>query len=119
MNAWNDIEHGFGPARATQYTASDADQLAAALYKLFHGRYVKNDNGHVITLSDGTHLTITLGDGNTPGITSHTASANDDNQDTLTHPRAAPTPIASLAHAPEEARKGKRPSHTRPGGAFA
>ena len=58
MNTWNDIEHGFGPARATQYTASDTDQLAAALYKLFHGRYVKSDNGHVITLTDGTHLTI-------------------------------------------------------------
>ena len=64
MNTWNDIEHGFGPARATQYTASDADQLAAALYKLFHGRYVKSDNGHVITLSDGTSLTIVLADGN-------------------------------------------------------
>ena len=67
MNTWNDIEHGFGPARATQYTISDADQLAATLYKLFHGRYVKNDNGHVITLSDGTSLTITLGDSNTTG----------------------------------------------------
>lgn len=67
MNTWNDIEHGFGPARATQYTASDTDQLAATLYKLFHGRYVKNDNGHIITLSDGTHLTITLADGNTTG----------------------------------------------------
>lgn len=65
MNTWNDIEHGFGPVRATQYTASDTDQLAATLYKLFHGRYVTSDNGHVITLSDGTHLTITLGDGNT------------------------------------------------------
>lgn len=64
MNTWNDIEHGFGPARATQYTISDADQLAATLYKLFHGRYVKSDNGHVITLSDGTSLTITLADGN-------------------------------------------------------
>ena len=67
MNTWNDIEHGFAPARATQYTISDADQLAATLYKLFHGRYVNNDNGHVITLSDGTSLTITLGDSNTPG----------------------------------------------------
>lgn len=67
MNTWNDIEHGFAPARATQYTISDADQLAATLYKLFHGRYVKNDNGHVITLSDGTSLTITLGDNNTTG----------------------------------------------------
>lgn len=67
MNTWNDIEHGFGPARATQYTASDTDQLAATLYKLFHGRYVTNDNGHVITLSDGTHLTITLAGGNTTG----------------------------------------------------
>ena len=65
MNTWNDIEHGFGPARATQYTTSDADQLAATLYKLFHGRYVKSDNGHVITLSDGTSLTIVLADGNT------------------------------------------------------
>lgn len=64
MNTWNDIEHGFAPARATQYTASDADQLAADLYKLFHGRYVTSDNGHVITLSDGTSLTIVLADGN-------------------------------------------------------
>lgn len=64
MNTWNDIEHGFGPVRATQYTTSDADQLAATLYKLFHGRYVKSDNGHVITLSDGTSLTIVLADGN-------------------------------------------------------
>ena len=64
MNTWNDIEHGFGPARATQYTTSDTDQLAATLYKLFHGRYVKSDNGHIITLSDGTSLTIVLADGN-------------------------------------------------------
>ena len=64
MNTWNDIEHGFAPARATQYTASDADQLAADLYKIFHGRYVKSDNGHVIILSDGTSLTIVLADGN-------------------------------------------------------
>lgn len=64
MNTWNDIEHGFGPSRATQYTASDTDQLAATLYKLFHGRYVKSDNGHIITLSDGTSLTIVLADGN-------------------------------------------------------
>lgn len=64
MNTWNDIEHGFEPARATQYTTSDTDQLAATLYKLFHGRYVKSDNGHVITLSDGTSLTIVLADGN-------------------------------------------------------
>lgn len=99
MNTWNDIEHGFGPARATQYTASDADQLAAALYKLFHGRYVKSDNGHIITLSDGTHLTITLGDGDTAGVTAHTTSANDDNQDTLTQPRAkADSRIIERAH---------------------
>ena len=84
MNTWNDIEHGFAPARATQYTASDEDQLAVDLYKLFHGRYVTNDNGHVITLSDGTHLTIALGDGNAPGAPAHTASANDGNQDTDT-----------------------------------
>ena len=64
MNTWNDIEHGFAPARATAYTTSDTDQLAADLYKLLHGRYVKSDNGHVITLSDGTSLTITLADGN-------------------------------------------------------
>jgi hypothetical protein len=64
MNTWNDIEHGFAPARATAYTTGDADQLAADLYKLFHGRYVKSDNGHVITLSDGTSLTIALADGN-------------------------------------------------------
>ena len=64
MNTWNDIEHGFAPARATTYTTSDTDQLAADLYKLFHGRYVRHDNGHVVTLSDGTSLTITLADGN-------------------------------------------------------
>ena len=64
MNTWNDIGHGFAPARATAYTTGDADQLAADLYKLFHGRYVKSDNGHVITLSDGTSLTIALADGN-------------------------------------------------------
>lgn len=64
MNTWNDIEHGFAPARATQYTTGDAGQLAADLYKLFHGRYVKSDNGRVITLSDGTSLTIVLADGN-------------------------------------------------------
>lgn len=88
MNTWNDIEHGFAPARATQYTASDEDQLAATLYKLFHGRYVKNDNGHVITLSDGTHLTITLG-GDTAGVTAHTTSANDSNQDAGIQPMRA------------------------------
>lgn len=84
MNTWNDIEHGFGPARATQYTASDADQLAATLYKLFHGRYVKSDNGHVITLSDGTSLTITLGDGNT-GADSASAGAGSYGQDMRAH----------------------------------
>lgn len=78
MNTWNDIEHGFGPARATQYTASDEGQLAAALYKLFHGRYVTSDNGHVITLSDGTHLTITLGDGNTTGENAGTGAHSQD-----------------------------------------
>jgi hypothetical protein len=88
MNTWNDIEHGFGPARATQYTVSDTDQLAATLYKLFHGRYVKSDNGHVITLSDGTHLTITLG-GDTAGVTAHTTSANDSNQDAGIQPMRA------------------------------
>ena len=99
MNTWNDIEHGFGPARATQYTASDEGHLAATLYKLFHGRYVRRDNGHVITLSDGTHLTITLGDGDTAGVTAHTTSANDDNQDTLTQPRAkADRRIIERAH---------------------
>lgn len=99
MNTWNDIEHGFAPARATQYTASDEDHLAATLYKLFHGRYVRRDNGHVITLSDGTHLTITLGDGDTAGVTAHTTSANDDNQDTLTQPRAkADRRIIERAH---------------------
>lgn len=99
MNTWNDIEHGFGPARATQYTVSDENQLAADLYKLFHGRYVTSDNGHVITLSDGTHLTITLGDGNTAGVTSHTTSANDGNQDTLAQPRAkADRRIIERAH---------------------
>ena len=99
MNTWNDIEHGFGPARATQYTVSDEGHLAATLYKLFHGRYVRRDNGHVITLSDGTHLTITLGDGDTAGVTAHTTSANDDNQDTLTQPRAkADRRIIERAH---------------------
>ena len=99
MNTWNDIEHGLGPARATQYTASDEGHLAATLYKLFHGRYVRRDNGHVITLSDGTHLTITLGDGDTAGVTAHTTSANDDNQDTLTQPRAkADRRIIERAH---------------------
>lgn len=89
MNTWNDIEHGFGPARATQYTASDTDQLAATLYKLFHGRYVTSDNGHVITLSDGTHLTITLGDGNTASTFAGGASANDGNQDAGVQPMRA------------------------------
>lgn len=78
MNTWNDIEHGFAPARATDYTTSDTDQLAADLYKLFHGRYVKSDNGHVITLSDGTHLTITLGDGNTTGENAGTGAHSQD-----------------------------------------
>ena len=89
MNTWNDIEHGFGPVRATQYTASDTDQLAATLYKLFHGRYVTSDNGHVITLSDGTHLTITLGDGNTASTFAGGASANDGNQDAGVQPMRA------------------------------
>lgn len=84
MNTWNDIEHGFGPARATQYTASDADQLAATLYKLFHGRYVKSDNGHIITLSDGTSLTITLGDGNM-GADSASTGAGAHGQDMRAH----------------------------------
>lgn len=84
MNTWNDIEHGFGPARATQYTASDADQLAADLYKLFHGRYVKHDNGHIITLSDGTSITITLGDGNT-GADSASTGASAHGQDMRAH----------------------------------
>lgn len=99
MNTWNDIEHGFAPARATQYTASDEDHLAATLYKLFHGRHVRHDNGHVITLSDGTHLTITLGDGDTTGVTTHTTSTNDNNQDTPTQPRAkADKRIIERAH---------------------
>ena len=84
MNTWNDIEHGFGPARATAYTARDADQLAADLYKLFHGRYVKSDNGHVITLSDGRHITITLGDGNT-GAGSASTGAGAHGQDMRAH----------------------------------
>ena len=78
MNTWNDIEHCFAPARATQYTISDENQLAADLYKLFHGRYVTSDNGHVITLSDGTHLTITLGDGNTTGENAVTGAHSQD-----------------------------------------
>ena len=84
MNTWNDIEHGFGPARATQYTASDADQLAATLHKLFHGRYVKSDNGHIITLSDGTSLTIVLADGNT-GADSASTGAGAHGQDMRAH----------------------------------
>ena len=84
MNTWNDIEHGFAPARATQYTVSDTDQLAADLYKLFHGRYVKSDNGHIITLSDGTSLTITLADGNT-GADSVCAGAGAHSQDMRAH----------------------------------
>lgn len=84
MNTWNDIEHSFGPARAAAYTTSDADQLAATLYKLFHGRYVKNDNGHVITLSDGASLTITLGDGNT-GADSASTGAGSYSQDMRAH----------------------------------
>lgn len=84
MNTWNDIEHGFGPARATQYTASDTDQLAADLYKLFHGRYVRHDNGHVIALSDGTSLTIALGDGNT-GADSASTGAGAHSQDMRAH----------------------------------
>lgn len=84
MNTWNDIEHGFAPARATQYTASDTDQLAATLYKLFHGRYVKSDNGHIITLSDGRHITITLGDGNT-GADSASTGAGAHGQDMRAH----------------------------------
>ena len=84
MNTWNDIEHGFGPARATQYTISDENQLAADLYKLFHGRYVTSDNGHVITLSDGTHLTITLADGNT-GADSTSTGAGAHSQDMRAH----------------------------------
>ena len=84
MNTWNDIEHGFGPARATQYTTSDADQLAATLYKLFHGRYVKSDNGHIITLSDGISITITLGDGNT-GADSASTGAGAHGQDMRAH----------------------------------
>lgn len=99
MNMWNDIEHGFGPARATQYTISDEGQLAADLYKLFHGRYIVSDNGHVITLSDGTSLTITLGGGNTPGAPAHTTSANDSNQDALVQQRAkADRRIIERAH---------------------
>ena len=84
MNTWNDIEHGFGPVRATQYTVSDENQLAADLYKLFHGRYVTSDNGHVITLSDGTHLTITLADGNT-GADSTSTGAGAHSQDMRAH----------------------------------
>lgn len=84
MNTWNDIEHGFAPARATAYTASDTDQLAATLYKLFHGRYVKSDNGHVITLSDGRHITITLGDGNM-GADSASTGAGAHGQDMRAH----------------------------------
>ena len=84
MNTWNDIEHGFAPARATQYTASDEGQLAATLYKLFHGRYVTSDNGHIITLSDGTSLTITLGDGNT-GADNASTGAGAHSQDMRAH----------------------------------
>lgn len=89
MNKRKEVEHGFAPCQATTYTTSDTGQLAADLYKLFHGRYVKSDNGHVITLSDGTHLTITLGDGDTAGVTAHTTSANDSNQDAGIQPMRA------------------------------
>jgi hypothetical protein len=88
MNKRKEVEHGFAPCQATTYTTSDTGQLAADLYKLFHGRYVKSDNGHVITLSDGTHLTITLG-GDTAGVTAHTTSANDSNQDAGIQPMRA------------------------------
>lgn len=98
MNKRKEVEHGFAPCQATTYTTSDTDQLAADLYKLFHGRYVRRDNGHVITLSDGTHLTVALG-GDTAGVTAHTTSTNDDNQDTLTQPRAkADRRIIERAH---------------------
>ena len=88
MNKRKEVEHGFAPCQATTYTTSDTDQLAADLYKLFHGRYVKSDNGHIITLSDGTHLTITLG-GDTAGATAHTTNANDSNQDAGIQPMRA------------------------------
>lgn len=88
MNKRKEVEHGFAPCQATTYTTSDTGQLAADLYKLFHGRYVKSDNGHVITLSDGTHLTITLG-GNTTSALAGRASANDSNQDTNEHQACA------------------------------
>lgn len=88
MNKRKEIEHGFAPCQATTYTTSDTSQLAADLYKLFHGRYVKNDNGHVITLSDGTHHTITLG-GDTTGTTAHTTNTNNNNQDTDIQPMRA------------------------------
>lgn len=84
MNKRKEIEHGFAPCQATTYTTSDTGQLAADLYKLFHGHYVKNDNGHIITLSNGTHLTITLG-GNTASALTDRASANNGNQDTNEH----------------------------------
>ena len=88
MNKRKEVEHGFAPCQVTTYTTSDTGQLAADLYKLFHGRYVKSDNGHVITLSDGTHLTIALG-GDTAGVTAHTTSANDSNQDAGIQPMRA------------------------------
>lgn len=88
MNKRKEVEHGFAPCQATTYTTSDTSQLAADLYKLFHGRYVKNDNGHVITLSDDTHLTITLG-GDTTGVTAHTTSTNDNNQNAGIQPMRA------------------------------
>lgn len=88
MNKRKEVEHGFAPCQATTYTTSDTDQLTTDLYKLFHGHYVKSDNGHVITLSDGTHLTITLG-GDTTDATTHTTSTNNNNQDTDTQPTRA------------------------------
>lgn len=88
MNKRKEVEHGFAPCQATTYTTSDTGQLAADLYKLFHGRYVKSDNGHVITLSDGTHLTITLG-GNTTSALAGRASTNDGNQDANEHQACA------------------------------
>lgn len=84
MNKRKEVEHGFAPCQATTYTTSDTGQLAADLYKLFHGRYVKSDNGHVITLSDGTHLTITLADGNT-GADSTSTGAGAHSQDMRAH----------------------------------
>ena len=100
MNTWNDIERGFGPARATQYTVSRRGPSRPPPSTSSSTAATSDATTATSSLSsDGTHLTITLGDGDTAGVTSHTTSANDDNQDTLTQPRAkADRRIIERAH---------------------